>query len=41
MIFCWLEPHALAGHALLVTREGGCLSCGRDEAGRVNNAVRG
>lgn len=41
VIFCWLEPHALAGHALLVTHDGGCLSCGRDEAGRVNNAVIG
>lgn len=39
VIFGWLEPHALAGQALLIAAEGGCLACGRDEAGQVNNPV--
>jgi hypothetical protein len=39
VLFGWLEPHALAGHALLVAADGGCLACGRDEAGQVKNPV--
>jgi len=41
VIFGWLEPHGLAGHALLVTANGngGCLACGRNEGGEVRNPV--
>jgi hypothetical protein len=38
VIFGWLEPHSLAGHALLVAN-GGCLACGRNEAGEVREPV--
>ena len=41
IIFAWLEPHGLAGHALLVTPNGngGCLACGRNEGGEVRDPV--
>jgi hypothetical protein len=39
IIFGWLEPHGLAGHGLLVTGQGGCLACGRNESGLVRDPV--
>ena len=39
VVYGWLEPHGLAGHGLLVTNQGGCLACGRDEGGRVRDKV--
>lgn len=39
VLFCWLEPHGYAGHALLTTIRGGCLACGRDNHGQVSFRV--
>jgi hypothetical protein len=39
VLFGWLEAHALAAHALLVLPTGGCLACGRNEAGEVTHSV--
>lgn len=39
VLFGWTEPHGLAGHALLVMTRGGCLACGRDNAGEVTFRV--
>jgi sulfur-carrier protein adenylyltransferase/sulfurtransferase len=39
VLFGWLEPHALAAHALLMLRDGGCLACARNESGEVTNRV--
>lgn len=39
VVFGWVEAHGLAGHALFVNREGGCLGCGRDEGGGVRDQV--
>lgn len=39
VLFGWLEPYALAGHALTVAREGGCLQCGMNQFGSFGKAV--
>lgn len=39
VVYAWLEPHGMAGHALLSRKGGGCLACGRDETGVVRNRV--
>lgn len=39
MLFGWLEPFALAGHALTVARDGGCLQCGMNQFGKFDRAV--
>jgi hypothetical protein len=36
IVYGWTEAHACAGHAVLVTNEGGCLGCGM---GRFGNPV--
>jgi hypothetical protein len=33
VLFGWLEPHAMAGHGMLVADIGGCLGCGSDKLG--------
>jgi len=33
IIYCWLEPHASAGHAIAVMADGGCLQCGFSNVG--------
>ena len=33
ILFGWLEPHAVAAHAVLVTRGSGCLRCGVNDTG--------
>jgi len=33
VVYGWTEPHACAGHAVAITRSGGCLECGFDDAG--------
>jgi hypothetical protein len=33
IVYGWTEAHACAGHAVAVTREGGCLQCGFGETG--------
>lgn len=27
ILYCWTEPHACAGHAVAISREGGCFQC--------------
>jgi molybdopterin/thiamine biosynthesis adenylyltransferase len=39
VIFGWVEAHAIAGHALIVLPEGGCLRCTCNEVGEFLNAV--
>lgn len=39
VIFGWAEPHAIAGHALIVTDIGGCLNCQMDSPTEFANAV--
>lgn len=39
VLFGWTEPHAVAGHALLVATRGGCFACGRDNTGDVTFRV--
>lgn len=40
VIFSWIEPHAVAGHALLVHPvEGGCLACGCNQWGEFKLSV--
>lgn len=39
VLFGWTEPHGIAGHGLLVETRGGCLACGRDNAGEVTFRV--
>jgi molybdopterin/thiamine biosynthesis adenylyltransferase len=34
VVYGWTEAHACAGHAVAITRTGGCLECGFDGAGR-------
>jgi molybdopterin/thiamine biosynthesis adenylyltransferase len=38
-IFGWLEPYALAGHALTVVKKGGCLECGMNGVGQFEKRV--
>jgi molybdopterin/thiamine biosynthesis adenylyltransferase len=33
IVYGWLEPHACAGHAVVVTASGGCLQCGFSPVG--------
>jgi molybdopterin/thiamine biosynthesis adenylyltransferase len=39
LIFGWTEPFGIAGHALAVLREGGCLACGTSEFGVFESRV--
>ncbi len=40
MIFAWIEPHGIAGHAMLVHPiEGGCLACGCNQWGEFKLSV--
>ncbi|WP_024336408.1 ThiF family adenylyltransferase [Desulfotignum balticum] len=39
VVFGWLEPFALAGHALTVTGGGGCLECGMNGFGQFEKRV--
>lgn len=39
VLFGWLEPHAMAGHGLLVADIGGCLGCGSDKLGAFANKL--
>ena len=41
VIFSWLEPYALAGHAVLVGDAGGCLGCGLSVLGQHLSPVSG
>ena len=34
ILYTWTEEHALAGHAVAICAEGGCLRCGFDALGR-------
>lgn len=33
ILYSWMEPHAAAAHAVLITRNTGCLRCGTDDKG--------
>lgn len=40
VIFAWIEPHGIAGHAMLVhPTEGGCLACGCNQWGEFRRSV--
>ncbi|HMO84430.1 MAG TPA: ThiF family adenylyltransferase [Lacipirellulaceae bacterium] len=40
VIFAWIEPHGIAGHAMLVHPiEGGCLACGCNQWGEFKLSV--
>lgn len=39
VLFGWVEPHAVAGHCLALTHNGGCFECGTNEFGQFMNAV--
>lgn len=35
VLYAWAEPHATAGHAVLIGKTGGCLACGLSPVGEV------
>lgn len=35
ILYAWAEPHAAAGHAVLIGKCGGCLACGLSPTGRA------
>lgn len=35
ILYAWAEPHAAAGHAVLIGRTGGCLACGLSPTGQA------
>jgi len=39
IIYGWTEPHACAGHAVLVAKQGGCLACHFDGVGKFDGAL--
>jgi molybdopterin/thiamine biosynthesis adenylyltransferase len=39
ILFGWLEPHAVAGHCLVVSKNGGCLECGVNTFGQFMHKV--
>jgi hypothetical protein len=39
VIYGWTEPHACAGHAVVVVADGGCLECGLDRYGASRIAL--
>ena len=39
IVFGWTEPFGVAGHALLITGLGGCLSCGMSPKGDFKYAI--
>jgi molybdopterin/thiamine biosynthesis adenylyltransferase len=39
ILFGWLEPYAVAGHCLAVTRKGGCFHCGANRFGQFIHSV--
>lgn len=41
VVYGWTEPHACAGHAVAITKTGGCLECGFDDAGTPRLCVCG
>ena len=34
ILYAWAEPHAAAGHAVLIGKTGGCLACGLSSTGQ-------
>ncbi|TMM45554.1 MULTISPECIES: ThiF family adenylyltransferase [Sphingomonadales] len=34
VLYAWAEPHAAAGHAVLIGKSGGCLACGLSSTGQ-------
>ena len=39
VIYSWMEPHALAGHAVLIGPDGACLRCGMNAMGGAKFTV--
>jgi len=39
IIYGWTEPHACAGHAVLIAKQGGCLACHFDGVGKLDGAL--
>lgn len=39
LLLGWLEPHAVAGHCLVISHEGGCFECAANEFGQFNHNV--
>ena len=39
IVYGWTEPHAVAGHAVVICSDGGCLQCGVDATGQCKTRV--
>ena len=39
LLFGWIEPYGVAGHALLAGQSGGCMECGVNQYGHFSNKV--
>jgi hypothetical protein len=39
IIYGWTEPHACAGHAVLITKQDGCFACHFDGVGKFDRAL--
>lgn len=39
LLLGWLEPYAVAGHCLAISREGGCFECGSNAVGQFQRSV--
>jgi len=39
IIYGWTEPHACAGHAVLIAQQGGCLACHFDGSGEFDQEL--
>ncbi len=39
LLFGWLEPHAVAGHCLVISEKGGCFECGTNQFGQFDQHV--
>jgi sulfur-carrier protein adenylyltransferase/sulfurtransferase len=39
IIYGWTEPHACAGHAVLIAKQGGCLSCHFNGVGKFDRSL--
>jgi molybdopterin/thiamine biosynthesis adenylyltransferase len=39
IIYGWTEPHACAGHAVMIAQEGGCLACHFDGSGKFGQEL--
>ena len=40
IIYGWTEPHACAGHAVLIAQQGGCLACHLDGTRKIRSCAQ-